>query len=668
MTAKHNKAHLYKLTDRETEVVTLMAQALSNREIAEELGIGIESVRMHAKNLYSKLDVSGRQKASLKAIELGIIELEDDTTTTPTHNLPIAPTPFIGRSNELQDIAQAFQQGARLVTILGAGGMGKTRLSLAYGQQSLGQYSDGVYFVPLDAVETTDGILLQLIETLELKVSNKLSYHQQLLDYVSDKNMLLITDNWEHLLDGATLVSDILLSASDVHIITTSREKLSLAGEFVFRLSGLSVPDNHNLALIRNAEAVQLIQETAQRIIPDWQVTEDKLQDIHKLCRITDGMPLGIILAISWLDVYPLSEINNEIQNNINFLHTELRDVPRRHRNIESVFEWTWKLLSPAEQDIFMKLSVFRNGCTLEAIEAVTGATPRALQALVRKALVYRSKQNRYTLHELLRQYGEKKLAEQPDIEHQTRQLHATYFTDVADQIMSNQLTGDKAEIELENLYASWRFAIHTEAIDLLWRCVNNYGIIAYQLGCLWDMKLLYDYALEQCPKVKNDCRELYGGLLFVNSSIHAYLNDYTLRDSYLEQAHTIFEGVNLAEQRIEVIYFHYHGVLTTRAYSWDKSLDFLYKLMPILKKYDRDDDIVYQTMMVYAHSQEAYLITESPTYASDTVTAKRPALKALQMAKRINHKTMIGFTTTMILGERAFLRAQLRTSDTILC
>lgn len=656
MTAKHNRDHLYKLTARETEVVTLMSQALSNREIAETLGIGVESVRMHAKNLYSKLDVSGRQKASLKAIELGIIQTEDHTPTiTTSHNLPIATTPFIGREKEIQDITHAFQHGTRLVTILGAGGMGKTRLSLAYGEHVLEQYSDGVYFVPLDAVETIDGILLQLIEILNLKVSNKSSYQQQLLNILCDKHMLLIIDNWEHLLDGATLISDILATAPDIHIIATSREKLSLAGELVFRLGGLSLPTDNNLAITDDSEAVQLIQETAQRIIPGWQITDDKLHDVRKLCQITDGMPLGIILAISWLDVYPLSEINHEIQTNLNFLHTELRDVPRRHRNIESVFEWTWKLLSPAEQNVFMKLSIFRNGCTLEAIEAITGATPRDLQALVRKALVYRSPDNRYTLHELLRQYGEAKLADYPQVEQETRKLHAIYYADVADRIMSNQLTGAIAEIELENLYTGWRYIVTTQELDLLWQCINSYGIIAYQLGCLWDMKLLFDFALETYPQLEQNCPELFGGLLFVNSSIHAYLNNSDLRNHYLNAGFAIYEGMNLAEQHIEVTYFHYHAVLAMRKKSMEMSLELLQKLITILNRHEQRDDPVYQTMMVYAHSQQAYLITESPIYASDTLTAKRPALKALQMAKQINHKTMIAFTTS-ILGERAFL------------
>jgi len=653
--SQNSRAHLYKLTDRETDVLELMAKAMTNREIGDALGVGVEAVRMHAKNIYAKLEVSGRQKASLKAIELGLIQTDSGTQQSTHNNLPFIPTEFVGRTDELNELHKILSGESRLVTILGAGGMGKTRLALAYAHQHLDHYTDGVFFIPLESVQTTDGIILQIIEELDLRASARSSQKQQLLNYLSDKHMLLLIDNWEHLLDSAMLVSEILSVTTHIKIIATSRERLSLMGETVFRLNGLTIPTDQDLETIRQSDAIRLVHQTARRSIPTWDIDEHNVRAVQQLCHLTEGMPLGIILAISWIDVYPLEEIIKEIQKNVDFLQTDMRNVPQRHRSIRSVFEWTWQLLSDDERSVFMKLSIFRNGCTLEAIEAVTDANPRVLQSLVSKALIYRYTDNRYYLHELLRQYGTGKLGHDNTVEHETRDRHAEYYANVAEHIMSNRIIGDDAKIELENLYSAWQWAVDSDNIPLLWQCVNAYGIIAYQLGCLVEMKQLYEYALARRSKFEAGHQELVGCWLFVSASIYAYLRDYEARDAHIKEAHDIFDESQLATYRPEVIYAHYHGVLATRGISFDLSMAHLTHVIHALDTLNFENDIVFQTMLVYAHSQQAYLITLSPAYESDTVTAKQPALKALHMAKKIQHKTMIGFITT-ILGERAFL------------
>ena len=150
--------------------------------------------------------------------------------------------------------------------------------------------------------------------------------------------------------------------------------------------------------------------QAAKRVRPDFAVTPENLDYVARVCRLTEGMPLGILLATGWLDVLSLERIAGEIQKNVDFLETELRDVPERQRSVRAIFEAAWDRLAPAEQQVFMKLTVFRGGCTPEAAEAVTGASLRTLQSLVNKALVLRTKAGRYDIHELLRQYGYERL------------------------------------------------------------------------------------------------------------------------------------------------------------------------------------------------------------------------------------------------------------------
>lgn len=340
--SQQSRSHLYSLTERETDVLNLMAQALANREIAEHLSVSVETVRMHAKNIYSKLGVSGRQKASLKARELGLIAGEAGSSDSVPNNLPLIPTQFIGRTQELAELHRIITDGARLVTILGAGGMGKTRLALRYAHHHLADYADGAYFVPLEAVQTDGGIVSQIIDVLQLTVSSKSSSEQQLIDHLADKTMLLVIDNWEHLLSGVGLVSRILEAVPNSVIIATSRERLSLMGETVYRLQGLSVPSAYNLDSMLESEAVQLLQQTAQTHLPNWEITEHNARAVQQLCELTDGMPLAIILAVSWIDVYPLEDIIREIQKNVDFLQTDFRNIPERHQSIRSVFEWTY--------------------------------------------------------------------------------------------------------------------------------------------------------------------------------------------------------------------------------------------------------------------------------------------------------------------------------------
>lgn len=640
-----NNSSMYDLTKRELDVLRLMTQSLSNQDISDKLNVSIETVRTHAKRIYSKLGVSGRQEASFRAIELGIVKNRAVDTERVTIPIPIAMDTFIGREEELAEFATIFEGGDRLITILGSGGMGKTRLALEYARQHVGDYSDGVYFIPLETVSSVENIVLQIIDCLPLKISRENTPQQQLMKYLADKQMLLVIDNWEHLLEGALLITEILRNTHQVHIIATSRDRLRLRKEVVYRLEGLSIPKWDTIQVALEYDAVKFLKLIARRVNPEWNVTDDNLQAIHDLCVLTQGMPLGIILSAGWLDIYPLERIVEEIQNNVDFLETQLRDIPERHRSIRAVFEWTWGLLSQAERDVFTKLSVFRNGCTLAAAEEVAGASPRIMQALINKALVHRDAYGRFVLHELLRQYGENQLRDVPDIERQIRNLHADFYIRLLEGIVTSNYPARDGELELENLYVAWYWIVDTRNTGLLWRSINSYALMTYQFGAFSEMKIIFDYAIANLDQLDNDDPYLLASLVIVTASVDAYLLDWDAVKRYREQGLSLLEGINWETAPLDVIFAHYHLALCSRNIDHAYAVSLIEHLQQVLESRDLSSHPTGLTMLAYVYSQLAILYD----YSNQRAYAKELAYRALKFAREIQLIPVIALSTELI-------------------
>ena len=425
------------LTAREVEILSLMAEGLSNKKIAGRLFLAEKTVRWYNSQIYSKLHVSSRREAVEQANALALLQLKHSDATVP-HNLPAQTTPFIGREQELSELTQLFaDENVRLVTILAPGGMGKTRLALELSEQFARshqqEFRDGVFYVPLQPLADSQNIVSQIANSINLQVMGAESDPQaQLLAYLADKRALLLMDNWEHLLDGVSLVTDILRAASGVRILSTSREQLRLSGETVYSLMGMRFPTWETPEDALAYDAVQLLLQSAQRIKHDWTLTADKLDYVARICRLTEGMPLGIVLAASWLDALSLKDIADEIQSSVDFLAAELRDMPERQRSVRAVFDYAWKRLTSDEQRVFMQLSVFRGGFTRQAAQTVAGSRAQILQTLVNKAMVTRDNQGRYDIHELLRQYAEDQL-HAAGLDIQTFHKHGQFFAEYAE-------------------------------------------------------------------------------------------------------------------------------------------------------------------------------------------------------------------------------------------
>jgi predicted ATPase/DNA-binding XRE family transcriptional regulator len=355
----------------------------------------------------------------------------------PPRNLPPQATAFVGREAELAALdAHLADPAIRLITILGPGGMGKTRLALAAAEASWRapdySFPHGVYFVSLAPLSAPDQLLPAIAEALNFRFYPGGEPRQQLIDYLRHKRLLLLLDNFEHLKAGAGLVSDLLAAAPGLKALVTSRERLNLWAEQLFPISGLSLPDDEVGGVNARGDgaasgAVRLFEQNARSVRPGFALTPRNQPYVIEICRLVGGAPLGIVLAAGWLSALSAEEVAAEIGRDLDFLAVEMADVPERQRSLRAAFNHSWRLLTESERAVFRRLSVFRGGFDRAAAEAVVAAAPRDLQALVNKSLLVRTGR-RYDVHELLRQFAAEKLAESPDEEAATRERHSAHY------------------------------------------------------------------------------------------------------------------------------------------------------------------------------------------------------------------------------------------------
>ncbi|MFZ6026134.1 MAG: BTAD domain-containing putative transcriptional regulator [Chloroflexota bacterium] len=354
----------------------------------------------------------------------------------PRPNLPMPNTPFIGRQAELDQIERLLQDpGCRLISLVGIGGTGKTRLALQVARQSRA-YEGRAYFVGLAAITTPEDVTLAIAEATRFSFRSSpntgLALHDaqmQLLNYLADKKLLLVLDNFEQLIGCATFLTEVLEAAPGIKLLVTSRERLNLPAEWVIDVAGLAFPVCDVHESISQYDAVQMFVRVAERS-GRFSVTEDDWLAIARICQLLQGMPLGIEMAAFWTKMLSCSEIADEIARNLDFLTVTWRGMPERHQTLRLVFDYSWRFLSEAEQAAFCKLAVFQSGFTREAALEVVGASLALLTTLGDKSFLRRVSSGRFDIHPVLKQYAGEKLAESASLFAEVRFRHALYYTE----------------------------------------------------------------------------------------------------------------------------------------------------------------------------------------------------------------------------------------------
>ncbi len=380
---------------------------------------------------------------------------------------PTQLTPFVGRAHELALLSERMREPAcRLLTLVGPGGVGKTRLAIELASQQASYYRDGVFVAALSPLQSPAHLMMALADVLQLAFYGREAPETQLLNYLSDKQMLLVLDNFEHLLEAASFIIEMLLAAPELRIIVTSQARLQLQAEWIFDVGGMHVPSGHLNGSTLDSDAVRLFVARASQIRADFALTDQLKAPIVRICRLVHGIPLGIELAAAWVRDYSCTEIADRIERSLDFLHTAMRDVPIRHRSLRAVFDHAWKLLTPEEQRVLRRLAVFDGVISEQAALYVTGAAPAVLTALTAKSLLHITGRDRYAMHQLIRYYAQEKFTEAGDEKDMMRERYAAHMA----RFMVKQeplLLGahqkqamEDISAELDNVRAMWRWAI----------------------------------------------------------------------------------------------------------------------------------------------------------------------------------------------------------------
>ncbi|MFQ5740921.1 MAG: tetratricopeptide repeat protein [Acidobacteriota bacterium] len=406
------------------------------------------------------------------------------------NNLPHAPTAFVGRQSELSRIAELLAEpDCRILTLVGPGGIGKTRLALEVAGRKADVFGDGVCFVPL-ADATPDLFVATLAECLRMSFDPQADLERQLLNHLRHLEILLLMDNFEHLLEKARLVAEILRLAPGVKLLVTSRERLNVQGEWLIEVEGLDIPESRLVKNLEDFSAVRLFLQSARRIRGDESVSESDKEAIVQICRRVGGMPLGIELAAAWMRVLSCPEIAEEIGKSLDFLTTTSRDLPERHRSMKGVFSYSLNLLSSRERAIFSRLSVFRGGFDRQAAETVAGASIVALLNLVNKSLVSQAMAGRYEMHELLRQFARELLKQTGDENERIGERHCRHYLGFL-AAEGEKLKGDKQgpaleaiRLEINNIRSAWRWAVDHRLNEVIEESVE--GLYQFHLLASW--------------------------------------------------------------------------------------------------------------------------------------------------------------------------------------
>jgi predicted ATPase/DNA-binding CsgD family transcriptional regulator len=541
------------------QVLRQLSKGLSNREIAVNLFVTPGTIKWYNKQIFNKLAVRNRTQAVSRAKEAGLLETSSDLPVQPQtnlrHNLPAQVNSFVGRKSEIDQIMKLLDT-ARLVTLSGLGGSGKTRLAIQVASQSTPKFRDGVWMVNLADLREPSKVKDAIAEVLNIDLSSAPSVGQGLKRFLYRKQLLLLLDNFEHLLDASPLVGDLLDVAPQLKILTTSRQRLHIYGEVEFTVNPLKLPKlerQQKFTELSNNEAVQLFTERTKSALPDFKLTPSNIQDIVNICVQLDGLPLALELCAPMIKIFPLGVISQRLAEGLDSLPEGPRNLPARHRTLQATLEWSINLLDSHQKILFRRMAVFIGGGTLESIEWIcsTGlsrSTIDLLASLVDRNLVLShepfSGEMRFSMLETIREMNYQRLNHSGEAE-QIHNLHATYYRELVEQAF-NEFSTPKQKF--------W-FAYIVEESDNIRAALNrsllegdsetSLRIIA-ALRDYWFYYALAGEGRRYAERVLQNAEQatpfLRAGALISLANFCSHLNDHPCARKYFLEALEIYE------------------------------------------------------------------------------------------------------------------------------
>lgn len=429
-----------------------------------------------AAELAEALSVPSDRRETFVAAARGLARVADlpladeplaESPESATTRLPSTATPFFGRESELAVLDKRLAAGGtRILTLMGAGGAGKTRLALEAAHRAQAHFPDGIYFVPLTGVDDPQHLVTAIASAVDLVFAGPSKPRQQLVSHLRGRRLLLLLDNFEQLLPaGADLLAGLVHGTPELAVLVTSRERLQLQMEVVVPVAGVA---------LETARA--LFIERARRADTTLNLSSEQAREaITAICHLVGGLPLAVELAATWVRVLSPQEILSDLQSNTRLLTGDLRDLPPRQRSMKAVFNASWQLLSPDLQQVLARLSVFAGSFSRDAAAEVCGATTRQLASLLDRSLCERDGA-RFSLHTLLRQFAGDRLQAMPGERAAVQERHATYYLTLLSQVSERLMYGgpplaewqDIVNREIDNIHIAWQWAITHDRPSLL--------------------------------------------------------------------------------------------------------------------------------------------------------------------------------------------------------
>jgi len=401
------------------------------------------------------------------------------------HTQIISHTRLIDRTQELADIHRLLDDPTcRLITLVGLGGAGKSRLAVDIMQHNATHYPHGVYMLELAALETPAEIPLTIGAALGIQLTYEQgSPEEQVVSFIKDRHLLLILDNMDHLQGGGVFITRLLNSAPQVQVLVTSRETLNIPGEIVYEIRGLAVPTDISSIIQSPTGAVALFVDRARYVQPGFTLDQQNIHSVIRICQLVEGLPLGIELAVAWIRAISCDTFLAQLEHSLDVLTSRSLNTNQHHISLRATFEQSWTMLAPQEQELLMCLTVLRGKFSYPICEQVAGASTSRLAVLVDKSMIQTHAEGWYSLHPVIRQYAHEKLADSPALWTASLDQHASYFLKVlAEQLprlKNNGMIESLALLErlLDNIRPALQYAVSTRRPDLILPAVDSLGI-----------------------------------------------------------------------------------------------------------------------------------------------------------------------------------------------
>lgn len=534
--------------------------------------------------------------------------LEEPSSGACTH-LPSPSTPLVGREQELSALGQLLMDPqCRIITLVGPGGIGKTRLAIQAAEEQCSKFRDGAFYTGLNGINDLDHVIPAIAEAIGFSFFGALEPKVQLLNFLHEKKLLLVLDNFEQLIQGAWLVVEIAEKSPGVKLLLTSREQLNVRGEWTFEVNGLAYPHSPSGSQpdspqpfqepqegrpIENYSAAALFIQSARRARVGYEIAAEDTPAVLQICRLVEGIPLGLELASTWVRTITCAEIAREIESNLDFLASASRGSFERHKSMRVVFDHSWNLLSVDEQNVMGRLSVFRGEFTRDAAEQIAGASLPILSGLIAKSFLHRQSTGRYDLHELLRQYAESKARSSQDGFEAIERRHSAYYLSIVRGLEQRLLGPGQVQARAEfvadmgNIRPAWEYAAMHDQPEEIHSSVNSFWNF-------YETHTWYHEGIATFGLAINEIEQAYGGPSRMDAAhliLHEYLRCcqswFLLHVGKFQEARRILEeGVNalrlhgaLAELSRSL---HYLGVIYWQAGEYTKAFDLFHEKLDL--------------------------------------------------------------------------------------